>query len=568
MILTIGSNLAAALRQLRSTTSEITIWADAVCINQGDNDEKSCQLPLMARIYSQARAVVSWLGKGGLVDAWAMDVVGPFAREWNCWNDHGKKSLTDWERKHGSAMMLSLARNQYFSRAWIVQEIGMSGTRAVVRLGSRVVSWDDFVKAWAVAVTVSAGAAAPVSANRINMIDWARGADASAVYERPTPRAELLTVLWRYRPLDAMDPHDKVFAFLNLAQDDPVIRDSHLTPRYDEEVATTYHNVAKAILRVSGRLDILRVPKGLDFPTKLGRPLPSWVPDWSRCDETLMVTPFSPTDDTGLEYSMQQQFQISEDGRELTVHGTICSVEVRSVGDLFRRTVSSETDFGRERKEAGVLLQWEKMAGAHAAGISSQYSPDRPVSLGLEQGETIGDAYRRTLLFGREYLLQDGTCREDFEAWYRKLDPNRNPLPWGWGLLRFSPLAGAAKILQSVSAAAAASSSAGQGGLSSGSQQCGKSERFQNELALVAVGRRFFITSDHRFGMGPAGLQTGDTIALVKGVSVPLVLRKALENSNESLCKWRLVGDCYVHSEKVMTKDPSKIGDKTGITII
>ena len=58
----IGSSLAAALRHLRQKYGRITIWTDALCINQMDNDEKSWQVPLMKSIYSEAKEVHAWLG--------------------------------------------------------------------------------------------------------------------------------------------------------------------------------------------------------------------------------------------------------------------------------------------------------------------------------------------------------------------------------------------------------------------------------------------------------------------------------------------------------------------------
>jgi hypothetical protein len=38
------------------------VWIDALCVNQDDIGEKNMQVPLMGRIYSQARATIMWLG--------------------------------------------------------------------------------------------------------------------------------------------------------------------------------------------------------------------------------------------------------------------------------------------------------------------------------------------------------------------------------------------------------------------------------------------------------------------------------------------------------------------------
>jgi hypothetical protein len=56
------ANLVMALRALRGTKKRRLLWVDALCINQGDLDEKNMQIPLMAKIYSVATHVIAWLG--------------------------------------------------------------------------------------------------------------------------------------------------------------------------------------------------------------------------------------------------------------------------------------------------------------------------------------------------------------------------------------------------------------------------------------------------------------------------------------------------------------------------
>ena len=60
--MTIGSSLAAALRHLRHKRNRVIIWADALCINQEDAEEKNWQILLMMQIYSNATSVHAWLG--------------------------------------------------------------------------------------------------------------------------------------------------------------------------------------------------------------------------------------------------------------------------------------------------------------------------------------------------------------------------------------------------------------------------------------------------------------------------------------------------------------------------
>ncbi|KAK4184553.1 heterokaryon incompatibility protein-domain-containing protein [Podospora australis] len=62
--LAIGKNCDNALRRLRHPTRKRTVWVDAICINQTDLPEKSQQVVLMARIFTEARRVMVYTGEG------------------------------------------------------------------------------------------------------------------------------------------------------------------------------------------------------------------------------------------------------------------------------------------------------------------------------------------------------------------------------------------------------------------------------------------------------------------------------------------------------------------------
>ena len=63
-LLFITPSADTALRRLRSRKSTLSIWIDAICINQQDIDERSAQVKNMGVIYKQATAVIVWLGSG------------------------------------------------------------------------------------------------------------------------------------------------------------------------------------------------------------------------------------------------------------------------------------------------------------------------------------------------------------------------------------------------------------------------------------------------------------------------------------------------------------------------
>ena len=56
-------NLESALYYLRLHTEPRTLWVDAICINQGDTQERNGQVRIMRSIYQRAERTVIWLGE-------------------------------------------------------------------------------------------------------------------------------------------------------------------------------------------------------------------------------------------------------------------------------------------------------------------------------------------------------------------------------------------------------------------------------------------------------------------------------------------------------------------------
>ena len=71
-------NALAALLQLAEEDSILTIWIDAICINQDDNDERSSQVAMMDDIYQKAEEVVAWLGPNK--DTLGIEIIDGLAR--------------------------------------------------------------------------------------------------------------------------------------------------------------------------------------------------------------------------------------------------------------------------------------------------------------------------------------------------------------------------------------------------------------------------------------------------------------------------------------------------------
>lgn len=62
------------------------------------------------------------------------------------------------------------------------------------------------------------------------------------------------------------------------------------------------------------------------------------------------------------------------------------------------------------------------------------------------------------------------------------------------------------------------------------------------EIGEICIGRKAFVSSSGMIGLGPAKLEIGDAIWLVKGVKVPFMLRDSRLDG-----RLQLVGEAYVH---------------------
>ncbi|RYN18332.1 hypothetical protein AA0113_g9745 [Alternaria arborescens] len=148
----VTTNLEQALRHLRDVKNDLTLWVDAVCINQSDNSEKSQQVALMGQIYRQCAQVRIWLGcdsfKCGIAQSSlptsnaaydSSGAVDPFeiirhladdrhVHEWPCFhtqNDDGRDTVVyKADEKFDTIIeaFIAVIESPWWSRMWTVQE--------------------------------------------------------------------------------------------------------------------------------------------------------------------------------------------------------------------------------------------------------------------------------------------------------------------------------------------------------------------------------------------------------------------------------------------------------------
>lgn len=111
----ITANLQLALDTLWENGIQ-KIWADALCINQSDNYERSHQVARMGSIYSQAAKVIVWLGESenGSDDAMRSLIDLASTPE----DQHALDNALKQKDK-----IVSILQREYWARGWILQEI-------------------------------------------------------------------------------------------------------------------------------------------------------------------------------------------------------------------------------------------------------------------------------------------------------------------------------------------------------------------------------------------------------------------------------------------------------------
>lgn len=144
----VAHNLYLFLLHLRSATHAITVWADAICINQADILECNQQVALMSFIYTRASRVVVWLGTKEYPSA--NNVLRLMSLEWRSGQTmHFAAGLACQSKmirsspKPTKGVLVRLAKSGYWTRVWIVQEMCLPRLLTLF-YGSDVWEYEDF----------------------------------------------------------------------------------------------------------------------------------------------------------------------------------------------------------------------------------------------------------------------------------------------------------------------------------------------------------------------------------------------------------------------------------------
>jgi hypothetical protein len=364
-------NLYSALRHLRPPPGIVSIclWVDAVCINQGDLDERNEQVAMMRDIYASATQVTIWLGEAdddsdATFDALSM-ITGhkPWPQE--------KSQCSNIRRHCGNFFFFLDNRRSWLSRVWILQELAMARNDPVVVCGHKRASWSEFVTAWQTiaketfaelgtypknAETANGDSInerddfEPLTQVKLDVLDKLR----QAVQSRGGDRLRQLLMISRTSA--ATDPRDRIYGLLGLLKEEDSNPESSIPIPIDyrKNCAEVYTDaMAHIFSRGEGPYFLSGIylsggpavaPHVPFLPEAIVQPgLPSWVPDFSRQESGKSAQPggylFHPPTTMHASGAGQgaKNGWILSDGQTLQVEGLIVDkiVEVTSFGTTF-----------------------------------------------------------------------------------------------------------------------------------------------------------------------------------------------------------------------------------------
>ncbi|KAI1087682.1 heterokaryon incompatibility protein-domain-containing protein [Rostrohypoxylon terebratum] len=320
-------NLLLALKELRQS-NPCRLWADFICINQSNTRERAEQVTKMTEIYRTAESVHVWLGKPGYaVHAGTQDdftneeleiAVQHIDALYNLDDENNIGSVDIGMRNkagiHNLEPLFKLLKRGWFSRRWVVQEVGVA-RKAIVHCGDKQFSWEKLTHA----ITLLESVGRDGSIDRLfklrpdtrHVSEYVGNISALPAYRLAQNVSGIYRQLFRRDPLkqytleqlvcflaifDCSDPLDTIYAVIGIASDvlpvyenvqppgaQPPAVKSNAGPyqfpvRYGEDAVGLYMRFLGYAMKRSRSLDILCRP----WAPQLNLNLPTWILDTSR----------------------------------------------------------------------------------------------------------------------------------------------------------------------------------------------------------------------------------------------------------------------------------------------
>ncbi|KAH8883066.1 hypothetical protein GQ53DRAFT_664789 [Thozetella sp. PMI_491] len=336
--LPVTQNLVDALEQLGKSgyapdenrwlwyESSLFYRIDAICINQQSDQEKCRQVPLMGRIYKQARQVIIWLGRDDLHSQYARPVLdilsSPLVQipaagtSFVSLNDEAllaalfghsypqnNRQISDQEWISYCAFLQRL----WFGRMWVLQESFFARSRRVL-LGDTTIPWEslersaDLIHATNLSGLLKDLVRQAVDPRQHGFIGQ-RGTDPREfdnrlnnqhifhVLRRDASSALTLSqILYHARYFSCSKPKDYIYGVLGLWDEAQVgkHRTYTITPDYDDDrcpLSNVYAEATWFSIIDASNLDVLGLvedPLSQNSQKERGANWPSWVPAYNK----------------------------------------------------------------------------------------------------------------------------------------------------------------------------------------------------------------------------------------------------------------------------------------------
>ena len=277
---TVGERAGSAI----SSTWWHRSGSDALCINQGDVEEKNSQVRLMGDIYEKAIYVLSWLEPRDLFQRHNLDLIRRIAKN--------NTNYTLHEREDIQRLVSHFLNDPYWSRRWTVQEVALA--RSVVIATPKT----DLTAKGADQIPFSflssfSEHVKDVQALARSDIETILTSPASGMLSSRTresgPKGTLRSLLISHKQTQCSDIRDKIFALLGLCR--PAWRGFEID--YQIEPVELFFSVFKFTVEYEGLFadDVLGlIPSPADLSPKALALLELFNPPYYFYDHTLCTS--------------------------------------------------------------------------------------------------------------------------------------------------------------------------------------------------------------------------------------------------------------------------------------
>jgi hypothetical protein len=303
-------SLADALRNFRHPSEPRLLWADALCINQKDDQEKGHQVKRMGEVYANAKCVLVWLGcdvQNVAEDTFALicEVNAYFgdslrkARNRISKMGHFTRPYPICTDKNRWLQVAKLFKSPWFKRVWTIQEAAIAEECRVfwgsVNIGIadvlEICVWFALKSDFRQTIENIAGRLPCRQASDLNLYfhynthrlrSWQRSRVGLVHLANRLNERMFSRILYAARYLETTDPRDHVYAFLGCR----LAKDNGGRTLVEADYTSSLHHL-------NVRLAYVLMKDCVDGPSALSavhhrycedNPLddmyPSWVPVW------------------------------------------------------------------------------------------------------------------------------------------------------------------------------------------------------------------------------------------------------------------------------------------------